>query len=247
MTDRGKQTAGRPTAIVPVAPLDRALAGLAGFLDDHEREKLAVALLRDVLHMLKRVAGLAGIRVLTRDPEASEIATWEGAGVLVEAPETSLNVALARASLALTSEGVPAMLVVPADLPAADPAEITNLIERHGGAHRERDTFVEAASIVPDRHRVSTNLLLVSPATALPFRFGPDSFSAHRQQAAKRIIHGRPLPLDVALLPSIGLDIDQPDDLSAFLKTGSKGETAIALSEMDIAARLNRQATSRTK
>ena len=67
-----------------------------------------------------------------------------------------------------------------------------------------------AVVIVPDRHGAGTNALLLSPPDAIEPSFGPGSFARHAARAREAGVSTR-----VAALPSLGLDVDTPDDLAA--------------------------------
>ncbi len=61
-------------AVVPVKEFARAKQRLAGLLSAGLRQKLADAMFEDVLESLSAVNDLAGIVVVTVDPEAGAIA-----------------------------------------------------------------------------------------------------------------------------------------------------------------------------
>ena len=72
-------------------------------------------------------------------------------------------------------------------------------------------------------HSGGTSALALRPPQAIPFRFGPRSFAAHRRAAAER-------DLAVAVLSRSGLalDIDRPEDLPAVLGAdGSRSREAL--------------------
>jgi 2-phospho-L-lactate guanylyltransferase len=97
-----------------------------------------------------------------------------------------------------------AMLTLPGDVPLTTTAEIEQVVDAYRQGHR----FV----IVPARDERGSNAILAAPADAVPLRFGEDSFFPHL--AAARACGIEPAILH---LPGIGLDIDTPDDLAAFL------------------------------
>ena len=88
-------------------------------------------------------------------------------------------------------------------------------------------------TLVPAHDRRGTNCVLCSPPGALPFAFGHDSFEPHCRAARARGIAPRIVPL-----PGLGLDIDTPDDLRAFLAGPGAGRTLDYLRESGIAERL---------
>jgi 2-phospho-L-lactate guanylyltransferase len=62
--------------------------------------------------------------------------------------------------------------------------------------------------VIPDRAGSGSNGILVNPAGADPFAFGPDSLRLHRLAAER-------LGLGFALLelPNLAWDVDRPEDL----------------------------------
>ena len=214
-------------AVLPVKDLGDAKQRLAGFLDAAERRRLARAMAEDVLETLARVPGLAETIVVTRDDWAAELAARHGARVLAEPANEGQGAAVARAAEALEGEGIPTLLQVPGDVPGAGADEIAAAMEGHG-----RDG-APAVTLVPAHDRRGTNCVLCSPPGVLPFRFGHESFGPHCRAARALGIAPRIVPL-----PGLGLDIDTPDDLRAFLARPAPGRTLDYLRESGIAARL---------
>ena len=64
--------------------------------------------------------------------------------------------------------------------------------------------------IVPDRHGSGTNALLLAPPSVVGPSFGAGSFARHAAQA-----RAAGATVKVSDLPSLGLDVDTPDDLAA--------------------------------
>ena len=67
--------------------------------------------------------------------------------------------------------------------------------------------------IAPDRRKHGTNALLISPAGLIDYDFGPDSYQRHCDRA--KAVGAR---LEVVTLPSLGLDLDLPEDLEMVRK-----------------------------
>ena len=63
--------------------------------------------------------------------------------------------------------------------------------------------------VVPDRHRLGTNALLISPVGLIDYDFGPDSFQRHCQRVIDKGAR-----LEICELPSLALDVDMPEDLA---------------------------------
>jgi 2-phospho-L-lactate guanylyltransferase len=80
----------------------------------------------------------------------------------------------------------------------------------------EVDQLIERAAdppsllIVPDRHGTGTNALLLTPPNAISPSFGPDSRARHEARALVAGLH-----YETVEVPSLGLDIDTPEDLAA--------------------------------
>jgi 2-phospho-L-lactate/phosphoenolpyruvate guanylyltransferase len=67
--------------------------------------------------------------------------------------------------------------------------------------------------IAPDRHGNGTNALLLSPAGLIEYDFGENSFQRHCQRA--KDVGAR---LEIVDLPTLGLDLDLPEDLELIRK-----------------------------
>ena len=216
-------------AVLPVKDTGDAKRRLAGFLSAAERQRLALAMAEDVLETLTRVPELSEIVVVTRDQRAIALAKRHGARVLTEPSNDGQSAAVKRAAAVLSREGAEKMLQVPGDVPGASVAEIEAVLAAHGAAGGEGP----AVTLVPSHDRRGTNCVLCSPPGVLPFAFGHDSFGPHCEAAQAQGIAPRILPL-----PGLGLDIDTPDDLRAFIARPTAGRTLDYLRESGIAERL---------
>ena len=191
-------------AVVPVKNLGHAKQRLAGVLGQPERTALFRAMLEDVLEALSSVASLTGIVLVTRDPVAMALAERYGAECLIEPENRGHTAAVELAARVLAQRGAGALLQVPGDIPRVSPEEIEAVIEAHATA--------PAVTIAPSRDHRGSNAVLCSPPDVFPFRFGDDSFHPHL--AAARAIGIEPTVVERT---GLGLDIDTPDDLEAFL------------------------------
>jgi 2-phospho-L-lactate guanylyltransferase len=97
------------------------------------------------------------------------------------------------------------VLVLPADLPLVTRDDVLTLIERAGEP--------PAVVIAPDRHGTGTNALLISPAGLIEYDFGENSFQHHCQRAREAGAR-----LEIVNLPTLGLDLDLPEDLELVRK-----------------------------
>ena len=192
-------------AIVPVKPLRSGKSRLAGVLSQNERAELNRSLLQ---HTLKTLSGLKEVEhmlVVSRDPEALTIARMHGARTVREDGQPHLNTALKRATIVAKAHATRGVLVLPADLPLITPEDVLILIERAA----ESPVVV----IAPDRHERGTNALLISPAGLIEYDFGENSFQRHCQR-----VNEAGARLEIVNLPSLGLDLDLPEDLELVRK-----------------------------
>ena len=210
-------------AVVPVKNLGHAKQRLGRVLDQPARTALFRAMLEDVLEALAGVASLAGIVLVTRDPEVMALAGRYGAECLIEPENRGHTAAVEFAAAALSRQGAGALLQVPGDIPGVTSEEIEAVIAVHAPS--------PAVTIAPSRDYRGSNAVLCSPPDVFPFRFGDDSFHPHL--AAARAIGIDPTVVERA---GIGLDIDTPDDLEAFLASPSSTR-AYRLLAGDIEAR----------
>ncbi len=212
-------------AVLPVKDFDDAKQRLAPVLRADERRLLCRAMVEDVLETLSRAAGLSEVVVVTRDRAALALAARYRARILIEPSNAGQTAAVTRAAGMLARTGADGLLQVPGDVPGLGVEEITAVLAAHGTA--------PAATLVPAHDRRGTNCVLCSPPDALPFAFGDDSFPLHCDGARARGITPR-----IVRLPGLGLDIDAPDDLRAFLAEPVEGRTLAYLHESGIADRL---------
>ncbi len=189
--------------VVPVRALEGAKSRLGAQLDAEERQALVLALFERVLEAARGTAGVGRVIVVSPDGEVLRRAARAGALPLRQ-QSGDLNAGLVQAADLAAAMGVAAVLVLPADLPAINPAEVRRLVESASASARPGRPLV---ALVPDRHGGGTNALLVSPPRAIPFRFGEGSRSLHATEA--RAAGAVYLELDGPL----SLDIDTPDDL----------------------------------
>lgn len=196
-------------AVVPVKTFAKAKQRLAAKYSGGFRAGLAQAMLRDVLAALGGVQRLAGTLVVTGDPLAADIARQHGAAVISEDAGSGQSAAVTLGARHLARHDCGTMLTMPADLPLASCEEIARLLELHGPG--------PAFTIVPAHDRRGSNAILCSPPTAVPLAFGDDSFPVHLANARAQGIEP-----EVAALPGLRLDIDNPGDLERFLRLPSR-------------------------
>jgi 2-phospho-L-lactate guanylyltransferase len=192
-------------AIIPVKPLRSGKSRLSGTLTADEREELNRALLRHTLKTLSDLKEVEHVLVVSRDPQALTIARMHGARTVREDGQPHLNTALQRATVVAQVYATRGVLVLPADLPLISPEDVHALIDHA--------TDPPVVVIAPDRHEKGTNALLISPAGLIEYDFGENSFQRHCQRVKEAGAR-----LEVVNLPSLGLDLDLPEDLELVRK-----------------------------
>lgn len=191
------------SAVIPVKKLTLAKERLAAVLTEAERRRLVLAFLRFELDLLRRIARIGEVIVVTSDAEVCRVAGEFGARIIAERVCLGYSAAVNLAAEMLARDSREAMMVLPCDLPFMTEAEVEQLLAAHPHGNR-------AMTIVPDQMSLGTNALLCTPPTVMPFSFGPGSFRRHVRQA-----HERGIMVRIRKLAGIGLDIDTPMDLAA--------------------------------
>ncbi len=192
-------------ACVPVKVFTGAKSRLSVLLSPAQREVLAATMLEDVLAALAGAKRLAGIMVNTVEPRAAALAERYGARVVTEGALDGHTGAVNGMARVLAAEGSAALLTLPGDIPRVTSAEVDAVV----GSCLPPPSF----TIVPAHDELGSNAVLCAPAGVIPLRFGDDSYFPHLATARR---HG--IEPTVVRLPGIGLDIDHPADLRAFMR-----------------------------
>ena len=193
----GPASERRTAVLVPVASFDGAKSRLGAVLDAEERRDLVERLLRRTVHAALATAGVADVVVVSPDPEVLEVASDAGARA-VRQRSRGLNPALQEARAATHADRV---LILPADLPAVNPAAVAAVLAAGDAAGRP------SVVLAPDRHGGGTNALLLDPPDVIDPAFGGDSRAGHAWLASSADAAFVEVP-DV-----LALDVDTPDDL----------------------------------
>jgi 2-phospho-L-lactate guanylyltransferase len=195
----------RTLAILPIKNLDQAKQRLSPELDPTPRRALVEAMFSDTLVALRRAKALPDVVVISSDSRAQRIAEGYGATVLADAGTGHSEAALI--GLRQAGElGFDRALLLPADCPLIDPAELDQLAQW--------STPERCVLVVPDRHGLGTNALLLHPPDAMAPSFGEGSHARHLGNARAAGIHA-----ETVELPSLALDLDTPDDLAVVEQT----------------------------
>lgn len=213
-------------ALVPVKAFAGAKTRLEGFLSREECAQLAAHMLLDVLRALGATPLVSGISIVGNEPRLAALTAGSGARLLSEPTGVDYRQALGDVAAGLAAQGVRNLLVLPADLPTLSAADVTQLIESHTGG----------ISLCPAARDGGTNALLLSPPTAIPFLYGPDSAKRHLQAARTMGMAARHTEL-----AGFARDIDTPDDVHWLLEQRIACATLAWLKSSGIGDRLRRQ------
>jgi 2-phospho-L-lactate/phosphoenolpyruvate guanylyltransferase len=219
-------------AVVPVKELAEAKHRLSRAFPPAFRRTLPIEMLEDVLEALTGASSLAGIAVVTIDPEMQRIARRRDARVLVDDATGGHTAGVTAAARVLVAEGREGMLTVPGDIPGVTAAEIEALLDQHGPS--------PAFTIAPAHDGRGSNAVVLSPADLVPLAFGNDSFVPHLAAARAKGVEPR-----VIRLERLGLDIDTPEDLAAFVEKNWPSRTTEFLKRTGVAPHLDRAAMSK--
>ncbi len=217
-------------ALIPVKPFARAKTRLEGLLNRDECAQLAAHMLLDVLRALAATPLIEGITLLGNEPQLAALTAGSGARLLPEPAGMDYRQALNEAAAALATQGVRQLLVLPADLPTLTGADVRRLVEGHHSG----------LSLCPAARDGGSNALLLSPPTAIPFLYGPDSAQRHLEAAQARGIAARHIDL-----AGFARDIDTPDDVYWLLEQRIACATLAWLKSSGIRDRLRRQQKDR--
>ncbi len=185
--------------LIPVCPFEQGKRRLASRLSAPQRQALNARFLRHVLDVVREAVPAIDCIVVSRSPEVLDIARRAGMRGLRENAPGGLNEALEQAAALAHAQGADAVLSISCDLPLLQSTDVRALIACAAPGKVVLGT---------DRDGEGTNALLVSPAQAIPYCYGPGSHHAHRAAA-----RGAGLAFESILRPGIATDVDTPADL----------------------------------
>jgi 2-phospho-L-lactate guanylyltransferase len=186
-------------AVVPVKDLWGTKSRLKPILNPGARAGLTIYMMGRVVSAI-RDAGVENVCVVSPDPIVLDEVLKRGVTPLLQ-ESRGLNPALEEGRRWAMERGGSSLLILPADLPLLDPEDVRAVLDGIG----EEDSIV----IAPDGTRSGTNALMLRPADALPFSFGPGSYEAHLQAAQER-----GLAVRVCERPHLAFDLDTAEDLA---------------------------------
>lgn len=179
--------------VVPVKGGALQKSRLAEALSPEARQDLVSRMARHVLAEAAKAVGAENVVLLSPAP-------IEGAAHWRQDQGRGLNEELAAFR---AEEGDAVFVVVSADLPFVDAAEIADLV----GAARSG-----AIALAPNRDETGTNAIALPAGAPFAFSFGADSFARHRALAGDRV--------EAVRRAGLAFDIDTPADLAAAKRVG---------------------------
>jgi 2-phospho-L-lactate guanylyltransferase len=191
--------------------LRKSKARLSPLLKPAEREKLTVAMLKDVLTALRKAKRIHSITVVSADSSARRICKHYGANFLWEGTRRGLNKGVKLAITNSERNGASSVLVIHSDLPLLKSLEVDMFLKRSQGY---------SVAITPAKDDDGTNALLMTPPDIIRPVFGRNSF--HRHLLVARRISARS---KVLRFKGIGFDVDTPRDFFLLMRVPLRNET----------------------
>ena len=210
--------------LIPVKNLSAAKQRLAAVLDQAARTELAQAMLHDVVTTLAAWSRRPACALVTSDPFALELARQYDFEIIPDPANPGETGAIEMATHLCVERGSDSTLVIPADIPLIQATELDQVFAA---------APVEGSVLAPAADGRGTNAAFRRPADLFPLRFGNDSFKPHL--AAARAT-GK--PCIVLQLPSLALDVDNPEDLQQLLAHPGETSTQSLLRRWTIDGRL---------
>ncbi len=210
-------------AVVPLKRFVNAKQRLAEVLSPAERKGLVAAMVGDVLSALAQASGLAGVLLVSREPEAAAIAAHYSAQLFAEPPGADLSEAVqAAGGYLMANHGASATMILPADMPLVRGTDIDQVLSQH-----------QRLTLVPDAIGDGTNCIISTPPNLIRYQFDGHSFKPHVEAAyaidtAPQIVRNE----------NFALDIDTPLDLDELLDRSGPCQTRTYLETSGIASRL---------
>ena len=181
--------------VIPVKDLSRAKGRLQNILTPAERAGLVLAMLRDLLTTLNQCA-LGDIWLVARDEAVFDLGAEFGVHDIREHVSKGYNHGVSAGLRSVNAQN--SVVILPADLPLAQPHDIAQLIQAGAGIN-------PTVAIVPD---------LITPD------FGESSLFNHKVAAAQLRISAHVVPIE-----AMAMDIDSPEDLFAVAQSTTSNAT----------------------
>jgi len=205
--------------VVPVKSPSRAKLRLEPILGEADRARLARVMAGDVFRALSTLASY-GRFVISDDPEILEEGRRFGLESLTDRVGQGQSAAVREGFAAVWERGFTAALTIPGDVPAVTADELADLC-----IYRPEIEVL----LAPDRERIGTNGLRLTPPHAITLRFGEDSLSLHQSEARRAN-----RSFAVKEVEGLRYDLDRPDDIVAFMHLPRDTDTRRLLQELGV-------------
>jgi 2-phospho-L-lactate/phosphoenolpyruvate guanylyltransferase len=181
-------------AVIPVKALAEAKSRLAPHMAPAERAELMTALLARTVRVLRACGAIEAIALAT-----PEVALAMDLGLPVVPDPGSLNGALRNGVRWAMNAGASRLLILPADLPSLEVADVEHLLAAAGAT---------ASIVIAPTLDGGTGALLLSPPDAISPAYGQHSFERHIRLAREAGV-----PVVTVDRPGFLRDLDTIDDL----------------------------------
>lgn len=213
-------------AVVPAKLGKNAKERLAPTLSPELRERLARAMLADVVSALSGSSLVDRTVVISRDHDALAIAEANGGIGLVERTRDGLNPSVIEAVRHCTAGGATGVVIAMGDLPLLRTADVDHAVQ----SLPDRGVILAASA-----DGTGTNLVAARPAGLFTPAFGLGSLQRHRADLDERSV-----PTRLQHETGAALDVDTPEDLERLRAAPSQGT---ATQELLLLARGEARAT----
>jgi 2-phospho-L-lactate guanylyltransferase len=209
--------------VIPVKSFHGAKRRLGAVLGLSERAGLARVMLDDVLAAAVAVVGPGQVVVVSGDDEVADHIRSVGVRIIDDEGAKGTNAAVKAGFDATRRCGSGAVVALLGDIPGVAPADVVTLFAA---------AFRSCVALAPALQDGGTNALALDRIGRIAPCFGPDSFSRHVDAANAAGI--RPV---VVWNRRLGLDLDEPAQLFAFLDLATSTHTDGYLRRLGLEAR----------
>ena len=162
--------------VLPIKLLSQTKSRLMTVLSPQERADLTRHLTERTLSVLHRVPEIAGIVIVSRDPEIERIGTHFGVRCVAEPASSGLNTAVYTGYQFVTEQKATHAFILPSDLPLLEPQDITAVCQF---------TTSPSCVIASDKVEEGTNALLLPTGLPFWFQYGRSSYQKHYSEAKR--------------------------------------------------------------
>jgi 2-phospho-L-lactate guanylyltransferase len=187
--------------VIPVKPAVGAKQRLASELPSEARQLVSRALAARMIRCAAEGWDPSQVVVVSDDADTVQLCTRIGLATLLDDGGGQSHAVRVGQRWCL-ERGARTLATVAADLPLVDSDDLRRLKQAAVALPPK------SLRVIPDRAGSGSNGILVNPADADPFAFGPDSLRLHRAAA-----EWLGLGFGVLELPHLAWDVDRPEDL----------------------------------